>query len=83
MRTENDLHVVLGASGGTGNAIVRHLADRGHRVRAVSRKGEAGLPAGVEAVAADIMDPEQARRACEGAAVAYHAAQPGYTSWVG
>jgi nucleoside-diphosphate-sugar epimerase len=82
MRTENDLHVVLGASGGTGNAIVRHLADRGHRVRAVSRTGGAGLPDGVEAVAADIMDPEQARRACDGAAVAYHAAQPSYTSWV-
>jgi nucleoside-diphosphate-sugar epimerase len=82
MGTENDLHVVLGANGGTGNAIVRELAGRGHRVRAVSRRGGAGLPTGVEGVAADIMDPEQARRACEGAAVAYHAAQPTYTRWV-
>jgi nucleoside-diphosphate-sugar epimerase len=82
MGTESDLHVVLGASGGTGSAIVRELADRGHRVRAVSRRGGAGLPAGVEEVAADIMDPEQARRACEGAGVAYHAAQPTYTRWV-
>jgi len=82
MGTENDLHVVLGASGGTGSAVVRELADRGHRVRAVSRRGRAGLPAGVEGVAADIMDPEPARRACQGAAVAYHAAQPAYTRWV-
>jgi nucleoside-diphosphate-sugar epimerase len=82
MGTENDLHVVLGANGGTGTAIVRELADRGHRVRAVSRRAGAGLQAGVEGVAADIMDPEQARRACEGAEVVYHAAQPTYTRWV-
>ena len=82
MPNESDLHVVLGASGGTGSAIVRELADRGHRVRAVSRRGDADLPAGVEGVAADITNAEQIRRACGGAAVVYHAAQPAYARWV-
>ncbi len=82
MGNESGLHVVLGASGGTGSAIVRELADRGYRVRAVSRRGDANLPAGVEGVAADITNAEQIRRACGGAAVVYHAAQPAYTRWV-
>ena len=32
-------HVVLGAAGGTGSAVVRELAARGLRVRAVTRRG--------------------------------------------
>ena len=34
------------------------------------------------AVAADITDPAQARRAVEGATVVYHAAMPAYHRWV-
>jgi nucleoside-diphosphate-sugar epimerase len=73
--------VVLGASGGTGSAVVRDLAARGLPVRAVTRGGTADVPDGVEQVAADIGTTEGARRACEGAAVVYHCAQPGYTKW--
>src|SRR6266508_476710 len=54
MPTTSELHVVLGASGGTGGAVVRELARRGHRVRAVSRRGNADAPAGVERLAADV-----------------------------
>jgi nucleoside-diphosphate-sugar epimerase len=39
------------------------------------------VPAGVEQVAADVGTAEGARRACEGAAVVYHCAQPPYTRW--
>jgi nucleoside-diphosphate-sugar epimerase len=74
-------HVVLGAAGGTGSAVVRELAARGLRVRAVTRGGAADAPEGVEQVAADVGTTEGARRACEGAAVVYHCAQPGYTQW--
>ena len=75
------LHVVLGAAGGTGSAVVRELAARGCEVRAVTRSGAANVPEGVEQVAADVGTIDGARRACEGASVAYHCAQPAYTKW--
>ena len=74
-------HVVLGAAGGTGSAVVGELATRGLPVRAVTRGGTADVPNGVEQLAADGGTDEGARRACEGAAVVYHCAQPGYTKW--
>jgi nucleoside-diphosphate-sugar epimerase len=75
------LHVVLGAAGGTGSAVVRELATRGRNVRAVTRSGAADVPEGVEQMAADVGTIDGARRACEGAGVAYHCAQPDYTKW--
>ena len=74
-------HVVIGAGGGTGSAVVRELAGRGLRVRAVTRSGTGDVPDGVQQMAADIGTPEGARQACEGAAVVYHCAQPPYTRW--
>ena len=74
-------HVVLGAAGGTGSAVVRELVARGLPVRAVTRSGTADVPEGVEQVAADIASPDGARQACEGAVVVYHCAQPDYTKW--
>lgn len=77
-----ELHVVLGASGGTGAALVKELAARGRRVRAVARHRADDLPHGVEALTADLSVPVQLARAVDGAAVVYHAAQPDYTRWV-
>jgi nucleoside-diphosphate-sugar epimerase len=74
-------HVVLGATGATGSAIVRYLASQGVPVRAVSRAGTADVPAGVEQVAADVGTSDGARRACAGATVVYHCAQPDYRKW--
>jgi nucleoside-diphosphate-sugar epimerase len=82
MSSGNEVHVVLGATGGIGSALIEELVRRGHRVRAVSRSGSA--PAGaesVEAFRADVSKPEAARAACSGASVVYHAAQPPYTRW--
>jgi nucleoside-diphosphate-sugar epimerase len=76
------LLVVLGAAGGTGSAVVDELVVRGLPVRAVTRTGATNAPEGVEQVAADVATPEGARRACAGAAVVYHCAQPAYTKWV-
>ncbi|MCB2222540.1 MAG: NAD-dependent epimerase/dehydratase family protein [Actinobacteria bacterium] len=78
---QHDLHTVLGATGGAGNAIARALADDGHRVRAVSRRGDADLPAGIERLAADITTPEGAAAAVDGASVVVMAAQPPYHRW--
>jgi nucleoside-diphosphate-sugar epimerase len=74
-------HVVLGASGGTGNAVARALHGRGRRVRAVNRAGDADVPAGIERAAGDVTRAEDLRRVLEGAAVVYHCAQPKYTRW--
>ena len=79
--TTNDLHVVLGATGGTGSAVVRALEERGCRVRAASRRGDAEVPAGVEPVAADVTQADDLRRVLDGAAVVYHCAQPEYPRW--
>ena len=76
-----DLHVVLGASGGAGLALVEELSARGHAVRAVSRSGRGRYPQGVDVVAADAGDAETARRACAGAAVVYHCANVPYPQW--
>jgi nucleoside-diphosphate-sugar epimerase len=74
-------HVVIGAGGGTGSAVVGELAGRGLPTRAVTRSGKGDVPEGVERVAADVGSAEGAQRACEGAAVVYHCAQPPYTKW--
>ena len=77
----DDLHVVLGASGAAGAAIVEALVDRGHAVRAVNRSGDAPAPQGVERLAADITTTDGAAGAVRGAAVVYLAAQPAYDRW--
>ena len=80
MQTEG-IDVVLGATGGTGNALVRTLHDRGHRVRAVSRKGDADVPDGVERAAGDVTNLDDLKRVLQGATIVYHCAQPPYTAW--
>ena len=80
---EDGLHVVVGASGGTGSAVVLgelHAAP-GRRVRAINRSGRTAAPPGVEAVAADATDAAQMRRACAGAAVVYNCVNPPFARW--
>jgi nucleoside-diphosphate-sugar epimerase len=77
---EPKLHVVLGA-GPLGLAVARHLAAIGDRVRAVVRGGRVDFPEEVEVVSADLNVEADAKRACEGAAVVYHCANPPYAKW--
>jgi nucleoside-diphosphate-sugar epimerase len=72
-------HVVFGATGGIGGALVAELLRRGKTVRAVSRHGTA--PEGAEGAAADAADAAEAAAAARGAAVVYHCVNPGYTRW--
>lgn len=74
------LHVVIGP-GILGQTIATQLCTQGARVRLVSRSGRTAGVAGVETVAADVMVPEQAVRACEGAAVIYQCGAPAYQNW--
>ena len=83
MERADGLQVVLGASGGTGRAIVDELVRQGRVVRAVSRHEIAGLPAGVEQVRADLYDAVSVSAAVRGATVVFHAAQPPYDQWPG
>ncbi|MFB4282252.1 NAD-dependent epimerase/dehydratase family protein [Nonomuraea sp. MTCD27] len=73
----SDLHVVLGATGAIGSAVVAELTARGHRVRAVSRSANPGP----HELRADVTTTEGAIAACQGAAVVYQCAQPNYASW--
>jgi nucleoside-diphosphate-sugar epimerase len=75
------LQVVLGATGGVGQAIVQALAAQGAQVRAVNRTGRAPVPAPVEVIAADLTSRESTRAACQGAAVVYHCAGLPYDQW--
>lgn len=73
------LHVVVGAAGGTGTALVHELRRRGHRVRAVNRTGSG--PTDVEAMAADATDLAATRMACQGASTVYNAVNPPFDRW--
>jgi nucleoside-diphosphate-sugar epimerase len=81
MSASDQIHVVLGASGGVGGAVTRELVKRGARVRAVTRSGGGDIPPGVERAAADVSNLEQARAVCADANVIYFCANPLYTRW--
>lgn len=70
------LHVVFGASGGIGNAVIRELARRGIPVRGINTSGKAIVPSGVEVVAGDATNIEDVRRALHGATVVYQCLFP-------
>ena len=76
---DDSLHVVFGATGAIGSAVVGELLRAGRSVRAVSRGGR--VPEGAQGVAADAADPAEAAAAATGAAVVYHCASPPYTKW--
>jgi nucleoside-diphosphate-sugar epimerase len=67
---------VLGATGPTGKHLVAELTARGLRVRAVSRSeaklAQAFADPAVERLAADLLEPEQARRAVAGSDLVFH-----------
>lgn len=80
-----ELHVVVGATGALGAAVVRHLAVAGAPVRAVARDAEraaALLPAGVETVTTNALDRDAVGTACAGAKVIYHCLNVPYQEWM-
>ena len=76
------VHVVLGASGGAGSAVVRELVSRGHTVRAVSRSGSGSSSEEVEVVRGDLTDFEDAKQVCKDAEVVYNCVNVPYQYWL-
>lgn len=78
----DQVHVVLGASGAAGSALVTALSDAGLPTRGVNRSGRPGAaPPSVEWATADVTDPESIGAALSGAGVVYMSAQPAYHRW--
>ena len=72
MEKQEELHVVFGATGESGSAVIRELLRQGKRVRAVHRSGQHAFPSPVEVIHADVADSTSARQAAQGASVVYH-----------
>ncbi|HEV7671967.1 MAG TPA: NAD(P)-dependent oxidoreductase [Thermoanaerobaculia bacterium] len=67
--------LITGGTGFVGGRLAERLAAAGARVRAlVRRKGDHPGLAKVEQLEGDFIDPETARRGCEGMAIVIHAA---------
>ncbi len=83
MNSDDRLHVILGASGGLGSAVLWQLINQGKRVRAVSRSVRAGVELGdqVEFMQGDITNLTQIKKICQGAAVIYHCTNAPYPAW--
>jgi nucleoside-diphosphate-sugar epimerase len=73
-------HVVVGA-GPIGSGIARELAERGHRVKIVTRSGSGPDGVAAERVAADASDAEALASIAAGAAAIYNCANPPYHRW--
>jgi nucleoside-diphosphate-sugar epimerase len=73
------LHVIVG-KGPVGTATAALLAERGHRVRVLSRSGGVSTDT-VEHRAVDAADAEAVTAAAQGAAALYNAANPAYARW--
>ncbi|MFG2165706.1 NAD-dependent epimerase/dehydratase family protein [Micromonospora chersina] len=74
------LHVIVGA-GPVGTATARLLAERGERVRVVTRRGTGPAHPAIERIAADAADAERLTTLTEGAAALYNCANPAYHRW--
>ena len=73
-------HVIVGA-GTVGSALAARLAERGHEVIVVSRRGTAPPTDGVRGVAADASDAAALAAIAAGADVIYNCANPRYHRW--
>ncbi|MFJ8079820.1 NAD(P)H-binding protein [Streptomyces sp. NPDC096205] len=70
--------LVTGATGTIGSELVRQLAARGEKVRALTRDpAKADVPAGVEVVRGDYLDQESVRAAMSGVTAAFLVGVPG------
>ncbi|AXH90643.1 NAD-dependent epimerase/dehydratase family protein [Micromonospora aurantiaca (nom. illeg.)] len=74
------LHVIVGA-GPVGTATARLLAERGERVRVVTRRGTGPEHPAIERVAADAADADRLAALTEGADALYNCANPQYHTW--
>ncbi|GAB3065044.1 NAD-dependent epimerase/dehydratase family protein [Micromonospora schwarzwaldensis] len=74
------LHVIVGA-GPVGTATARLLAERGERVRVVTRRGTGPQHPAIERIAADAGDADRLTALTEGALALHNCANPAYHRW--
>ena len=75
------LHVIVGA-GPVGSGAAKLLAERGERVRVISRRGSGPDHALIEKVSADATDAGRLSDLTAGAAALYNCANPAYHRWL-
>ncbi len=78
------IHVVFGATGAIGSAIVRHLVAQGEFVRAIVRDADVAsemLPAGAGLVGGSADSADVALKACRGASIVYDCVNVPYSRW--
>jgi NAD(P)-dependent dehydrogenase (short-subunit alcohol dehydrogenase family) len=75
------LHVIVGA-GPVGSGVAKLVAERGERVRLISRRGSGPDQPLVERVAADATDAGRLSELAAGAAALYNCANPAYHRWL-
>jgi nucleoside-diphosphate-sugar epimerase len=75
------LHVIVGA-GPVGTATANLLADRGEKVRIVTRRGTGPEHPSIERVAADATDAGRLSELASGAHALYNCANPQYHQWL-
>ncbi|HQQ76136.1 MAG TPA: NAD-dependent epimerase/dehydratase family protein, partial [Thermoanaerobaculia bacterium] len=73
-RRASGVHLVTGAGGFIGRALVESLAAGGEPVRAMFRTPPQALPSGAESITADLSDPLALRRAVAGCDSVFHLA---------
>jgi nucleoside-diphosphate-sugar epimerase len=74
-------YVIVGA-GPVGGTVATMLAERGDRVRLVTRSGGGPDRPGVERIAADASDAARLTALTEGAATLFNCANPAYDRWL-
>lgn len=74
------MHVIIG-SGPIGSTVARLLAERGERVRIVTRSGSGPAHDLIERIAADASDARRLTEISQDAEVIYNCANPKYTEW--
>ncbi|MDI6098622.1 NAD-dependent epimerase/dehydratase family protein [Actinoplanes sp. NEAU-A12] len=74
------MHLVIG-SGPIGSTVATVLAQRGERVRIVTRSGSGPAHPLIERAAADAADARRLTELAQGAEVVYNCANPKYTEW--
>jgi len=75
------LHVIVGA-GAVGTATAKLLADRGERVRIITRSGSGPQHPAIERISADATDTDRLADLAAGATAQYNCANPQYHRWL-
>ncbi|HEY9482656.1 MAG TPA: FAD-dependent monooxygenase, partial [Micromonosporaceae bacterium] len=74
-------HVIVGA-GPVGTATALILAERGDKVRLVTRRGTGPEHPSIERVTADATDADRLTEVAAGAVALYNCANPPYHTWL-